>query len=77
MLAPDADGPILPIIVGSPERALKLQNYLEDKGILAVAIRPPTVPAGTSRVRLTLRADHEREDLDRLLDALKELSYDD
>ena len=77
LLAPDADGPILPIIVGSPERALKLQNYLETKGILAVAIRPPTVPAGTSRIRLSLRADHDYSDIDLLIDALREVSHDD
>jgi len=76
LIAPDADGPILPIIVGSPDRALNLQKYLMNKGILAVAMRPPTVPAGTCRIRLSIRADHDQRDLDQLIDVLKELDHE-
>jgi 8-amino-7-oxononanoate synthase len=63
-------GPIFPIVTGSPEAALSAQAFLEQRGMLAVAIRPPTVPAGTSRIRLSLRADHTETDLIALADAL-------
>lgn len=76
LIAPEADGPILPIIVGSPDRALNLQKSLESKNILAVAMRPPTVLAGTCRVRLSLRADHSEDDLDKLAEALLEVGND-
>ena len=66
--------PIVPLILGDATTALDLAAYLEDRGLLAVAIRPPTVRAGTSRVRLSLRADLEDSDLDQLLDALAEFN---
>lgn len=62
--------PIQPLIVGAPARALALSAALEAAGILVTAIRPPTVPAGTSRLRVTFTAAHEPADVDRLLDAL-------
>ena len=62
--------PIIPLIVGKSQPALALADSLEEAGILAVAIRPPTVAAGSARVRISLRADLEDADLDRLLDAL-------
>lgn len=61
---------IIPAIVGGTAEALMLSRRLEDAGILAAAIRPPTVPAGTSRIRLALRASHEQADIDRLLDVI-------
>jgi 7-keto-8-aminopelargonate synthetase-like enzyme len=67
-----ARGPILPIVVGAAERALAAQEILERSGVLAVAIRPPTVPAGTSRIRISLRADHDESDLEALVAALLE-----
>ena len=76
LISRDADGPILPIVVGTPKRALAIQSYLETRGILVVAIRPPTVPEGTSRIRLSLRADHTREHLDRLVRTLSEFTDD-
>ncbi len=62
--------PIIPLIVGSSEAALALSAHLESQGILAPAIRPPTVPPGRARVRLSLRCDLTDQDVDRLLRAL-------
>ncbi|GAC1377353.1 MAG: 8-amino-7-oxononanoate synthase [Aquirhabdus sp.] len=59
---------IQPIIVGSAEKTLALSKQLEELGILAVAIRPPTVPVGTSRLRVTLSAAHSDEDVGRLIE---------
>jgi len=67
---PPGEGPILPLLVGSDARALELQAQLEQAGLLAVAIRPPTVPEGTARLRLVLRADLPGGTLERLLRAL-------
>lgn len=57
---------IVPAIVGGAERALALSASLADDGILAAAIRPPTVPPGTSRLRLALSAAHDEADIARL-----------
>lgn len=62
--------PIVPLIVHTSERALDLAAHLERAGLLAVAIRPPTVSPGAARVRVSLRADLADDDLDRLIDAL-------
>jgi 8-amino-7-oxononanoate synthase len=59
--------PIQPLIVGSNEKSLSMQKHLFDRGIYVVAIRPPTVPAGTARLRVSLSAAHSTEQLDRLL----------
>lgn len=66
--------PIQPVVVGEPSRALALSRALEDRGFLIGAIRPPTVPDGTSRLRITLTAAHQAEDVDALLEALGELA---
>jgi len=63
---------IVPVIVGSPEAALAMSTRLRGAGFWAVAIRPPTVPAGTARLRLAFTAAHGEADVDRLLDALAE-----
>lgn len=55
--------PVIPIHAGTPERALDLAARLEAAGILAIAIRPPTVPAGTARLRLSVTLAHAPEDL--------------
>jgi 8-amino-7-oxononanoate synthase len=68
-----SDTPIQPILVGDPARALALSAGLEERGMLVTAIRPPTVPVGTSRLRVTLTAAHEDKDIDSLLEALGEL----
>ncbi|MFW6060332.1 MAG: aminotransferase class I/II-fold pyridoxal phosphate-dependent enzyme, partial [Phycisphaeraceae bacterium] len=62
--------PIIPLIVQTPERALHLADHLQRAGFLAVAIRPPTVPPNTARVRLSLRADLTDDDLAQLRTAL-------
>lgn len=66
----DGITPIIPVIVGDASAALKLADHLADQGFYAPAIRPPTVAPGSSRVRLTLRADLEVADVDRLINVL-------
>ncbi len=61
---------IQPIIIGSAEKTLALSKQLEVQGILAVAIRPPTVAKGTSRLRITLSAAHSDQDVERLIEVL-------
>jgi 8-amino-7-oxononanoate synthase len=63
---------IVPLIVGSPDTALALSDMLRGAGFWATAIRPPTVPQGTARVRLAFTAAHDEEDAARLADLLKE-----
>ncbi len=62
---------IIPVIVGNDAEAAALAQYLEDGGIFAPAIRTPTVPDGTARVRLSLTAHHTREHLERVLSLLR------
>ncbi len=61
------------VMLGTPERALAASSALEQKGILVAAIRPPTVPPGTSRLRITFSAAHTGQQVDQLLSALSEL----
>lgn len=68
----DSPTPIQPILVGDSARALKLSALLKARGLLVGAIRPPTVPAGSARLRVTLSAAHSDAQLERLLDALAE-----
>ena len=70
-IAPGSSGPIVPLIVGAPSTALQMAALLDDRDVLVVPIRPPTVPEGTSRLRITVRADHDAADIQRLLDALE------
>ena len=63
---------IQPVIVGDTERALEISKALEEKGFLVTAIRPPTVPAGTARLRVTLSAAHEEHQVDALIAAFQE-----
>ena len=67
---PGGRGPMLPLLVGDDQRALTLQAQLEQAGLLSVAIRPPTVPDGTARLRLVLRHDCPTGTLSRLIQAL-------
>lgn len=66
----DSATAIQPLRVGESADALRLSEALKERGILAAAIRPPTVPAGTARLRITLTAAHTEAQVDRLLDAL-------
>ncbi len=68
---------IVPLIVGSNQAALSLSQRLRDAGIFATAIRPPTVPAGTARIRLAFTAAHDEADIDALLAALGERVVED
>ena len=63
---PDAVSPIVPVIVGDEQNALAASRMLEDEGFAVIAIRPPTVPAGTSRLRLTFSAGHPPAEIERL-----------
>jgi 8-amino-7-oxononanoate synthase len=68
--APQPLTPIQPVIVGSAEAAMRLQRELFAAGFCVVAIRPPTVPRGSARLRVTLSAAHTESQVDALLDAL-------
>lgn len=67
---PASHGPIIPLVLGAPEAALHAARALRDEGILVQAIRPPTVPPGTSRLRVTATALLRDDDVRRLADAL-------
>ena len=64
------DSPIIPLVVGASENALRLANRLFELGVYATAIRPPTVAEGAARIRLTVTAAHSAADIDSVLDAL-------
>lgn len=64
--------PIQPIVLGSSERAMAWSGRLRERGLLVTAIRPPTVPAGSARLRVTLSAAHSQAQVARLLDGLAE-----
>ncbi len=65
--------PIVPVIVGAPDAALQAAAALEERGFLVVAIRPPTVPEGTARLRVTFTAAHQDQDVLRLAEAVRAL----
>ncbi len=65
-----SETPIQPVIVGGADLAVRAQNELMQAGFLVVAIRPPTVPAGTARLRITLSAAHTEAQVDALVEAL-------
>jgi 8-amino-7-oxononanoate synthase len=63
--------PIQPLLVGDSERAMTISEQLQARGLLISAIRPPTVPAGTARLRITLSAAHTEQQVGQLLAALE------
>ncbi len=67
---PGGRGPILPLLVGDDQSTLDLQQLLEREGILSIAIRPPTVPEGTARLRLVLHRQQSDDTLELLLHCL-------
>jgi 8-amino-7-oxononanoate synthase len=71
-----SDTAIQPLLVGDNQQALKLSESLRARGIWVAAIRPPTVPQGTARLRITLSAAHSAADVDRLIGALHELAQE-
>lgn len=68
---PRAQSAIVPVMLGTAEAALHASEKLKERGILAVAIRPPTVPPGTARLRLAFSCEHTDDAIDRLIEALK------
>jgi 8-amino-7-oxononanoate synthase len=69
---PEAQSPIVPVVIGDEETAMAASRHLEDEGYLVVAIRPPTVPPGTARLRLTFTAQHPDDAVDRLADIVRD-----
>jgi 8-amino-7-oxononanoate synthase len=65
---------IQPLLIGDNQQSLKLSEGLRERGIWVAAIRPPTVPQGTARLRITLSAAHTEADVDQLIRALHELA---
>jgi 8-amino-7-oxononanoate synthase len=68
----DSDSPIQPIIFGSEEKTIAVANYLMKRGFYVRPIRPPTVPPGTSRIRLTITSSHNHDDILSLIQAIKD-----
>ncbi len=68
-----SEGPIVPIRVGDPKKALALKSFLAKEGYFAPAIRPPTVPKGTDRIRLSVTTAHSEQEIDGLIAAFKKL----
>jgi 8-amino-7-oxononanoate synthase len=69
---PEAQSAIVPVIVGDAAAALAASDLLRDNGFLVVAIRPPTVPAGTARLRFAFTAQHEDGDIARLAEIVRQ-----
>jgi glycine C-acetyltransferase len=67
------ESPILPLVIGDASKCIRFSERLLEKGIFAQGIRPPTVPPGTSRLRITLMATHTHDHIDRALDAFKQV----
>ena len=65
--------PIVPVILKDEARALAVSRELESRGFLVSAIRPPTVPPGTARLRVTLSATHEESQVDALISAIADV----
>ena len=67
------ESPIFPILIGSAGEAVRISQRLFERGFLVPAIRPPTVPKGKARLRITVSAAHEEPDLQDLAHALKQV----
>lgn len=72
----DSDTAIQPIIIGDAEKTVQLSEALFDKGYLITAIRPPTVPKGTARLRITLSAAHTKTHIDQLIECINNQNND-
>jgi 8-amino-7-oxononanoate synthase len=70
----ESASPILPLLVGEADPCMRLSERLFERGVFAQGIRPPTVPQGTSRLRITMMATHTPAHMERALDAFKEVS---
>jgi 8-amino-7-oxononanoate synthase len=71
---PEAESAVVPVLVGEAQAALAISAALEEAGFLVVAIRPPTVPAGTARLRVAFSAAHDAAQVDALAEALAALT---
>jgi len=71
-VVPESLGPIVPILVGEADATMRLAQELKTKGVVVGAIRPPTVPRGTARLRVSLSARHSIEAVDRLIETLRQ-----
>jgi 8-amino-7-oxononanoate synthase len=69
---PEAQSPIVPVVIGEEQAAMAASQLLEQEGFLAAPIRPPTVPAGSARLRLTFTARHPDDAIERLAGLLRE-----
>ncbi|HSQ03631.1 MAG TPA: aminotransferase class I/II-fold pyridoxal phosphate-dependent enzyme, partial [Burkholderiales bacterium] len=69
----NSDTPIQPLVIGENRAAMRISEELGKRGLLVPAIRPPTVPIGTARLRISLSAAHELRDVQALVDALSSL----
>jgi len=70
---PAGDSPIIPVVLGNEQAALEAARGLQDQGLWVLAIRPPTVPRGSSRLRVTLSSEHSDAEIAQLLAALRPL----
>jgi 8-amino-7-oxononanoate synthase len=68
-----SDTAIQPLVIGGTNAAMRVADALLERGLLVPAIRPPTVPEGTARLRISLSADHTVAQVDRLVEALHEI----
>jgi 8-amino-7-oxononanoate synthase len=64
---------IQPVVIGDDLKAIQIGKALEQQGILVGVIRPPTVPEGSARLRITLSADHTEQQVNQLLNALEHI----
>lgn len=69
----NVNGPIIPVLIREPEKTLSIANQLQQQGVLVAAIRPPTVPSGTSRLRISLSYSHREVGVAALLNAFAQL----
>ena len=69
----DSTTPIVPVMIGEADAAVAAADFLRERGIWIPAIRPPTVPRGSARLRISLMATHSDADVERLLAAMRDL----
>lgn len=72
----DSSTPIQPLVIGGNDRVIRISQQLETNGLIVGAIRPPTVPDGTARLRITLSAEHTYSEIDQLVATLQEAMRD-
>jgi 8-amino-7-oxononanoate synthase len=72
---PKNEAPIISIILGQPDLAVSFSDKLTKRNIFVSAIRPPTVPPGTSRLRISMMATHSRDDLKQALNCIAEIGH--